>query len=163
MAHSSWVGGPFLSIILFPELLFRVEVWRVPPPPLPTCMLDQHAPALCLPTALTSDAEGAASLGLLGDGSLVPAGLCQVLQREELELGRGLSPSLSSASKKKAALDPRCPFCRPESAARPRTSHWRLLLQCVLCVVVFTKIAAELEDGLPSSLTLQRGSSPNLS
>ena len=76
MVHSSWVGGPFLSVILCPELLFRVEVWRVPPPPPPTCMLDQHASALCLPTALTRDAEGAASLGLLGAWYLPGSARC---------------------------------------------------------------------------------------
>lgn len=54
---------------------------------------------------------------------------------------------------------PTLPLLLPECKATPRSPHWQPLWECVFCVIVSTKIAAEPEDSPSPSPSLQRSSS----
>lgn len=77
----------------------------------------------------------------------------------QLGLGRGsLACAFLGVKKNICFAPPTVPFLLPESKATPRSSHWQPLWECVFCVIVSTKIAAELGDSPPPS-PLQRSSS----
>lgn len=74
--------------------------------------------------------------------------------------GKGLSHlRLSWHEEKNCFAPPTLPLLLPECKATPRSSHWQPLWECVFCVIVSTKIAAQLEDSPSPSPPLQRSSS----
>lgn len=91
--------------------------------------------------------------------TLVPAGLCQVLQPQEERRGALSFPGFLPPLRKKLLWS-----CTGPSAARPRTSHWKLWWEYVLAPTPLKKKkkkAAELEVG-PACLYLSKQASPQM-